>query len=311
MSDFSIGDAYGSGFRLVARHPWFAFVWGVIYLLLTYLPMLLLIPALGPALTHPAAFGPGGNLAQAMQMEGGVMTVQPLIWVGSMLARVVMTAAIFRAVMQPQDVGFAYLRLGQKELWLGLLFLAMVALVIVGTILVLIPTFVLLAVAGFAIGQGGAGGAGALVVIPVMLAIIVLAIWLSLRFSLAAPMTFAAGEFRLFESWALTKGRAWKLLGLAVLLVLTLLGVSIVVFGLLAAVVFGVMGGNFSPGALAGGWRPSAGLLGLLSIGGIVGFLVVSFFTGAVSAIFSAPWAVVYQELAGPSTEAIAATFDA
>jgi hypothetical protein len=42
-----------------------------------------------------------------------------------------------------------------------------------------------------------------------------LLIWLALRLSMAAPMTFADNQFRLFESWTLTKGQGWRLLGVA------------------------------------------------------------------------------------------------
>jgi hypothetical protein len=41
--------------------------------------------------------------------------------------------------------------------------------------------------------------------------------YLAIRLSLAAPMTFLAGEFRFFESWAQTRGQVWRLAGTYVL----------------------------------------------------------------------------------------------
>ena len=81
-------------------------------------------------------------------------------------------------------------------------------------------------------GAGGIPGiiVGALVVVAVM-------IWVSLRLSLAGPITFTERQFRLFESWTLTRGRGWRLFGVAVIVAV----VAMVIY--FAAVILGLITG--------------------------------------------------------------------
>ena len=58
------------------------------------------------------------------------------------------------------------------------------------------------------------------------------AVWLAVRLSLVAPMTFAEQKIAIKESWAMTKGRFWPLLGMAVLA-----GVMSMLVGLLGSIV--------------------------------------------------------------------------
>ena len=51
-------------------------------------------------------------------------------------------------------------------------------------------------------------------------------IWVSLRLSMAAPMTFAERKLRIFESWELTKGHTLSLLGVGFLI--SLIGGTVV-----------------------------------------------------------------------------------
>ena len=44
---------------------------------------------------------------------------QPLIMVGSLVLRAVLGAAVYRAVLTPEDDAWGYLRLGMRELWVG------------------------------------------------------------------------------------------------------------------------------------------------------------------------------------------------
>ena len=52
---------------------------------------------------------------------------------------------------------------------------------------------------------------------------------LALRLSMAGPMTFVAGEFRLFQSWRLTRGHAGSLFLVALLVAVIMIGVGVVV----------------------------------------------------------------------------------
>ena len=48
MASFSIGEAYGAGFGLVARKPLQVLVWGIVNSALKLLPMLLMFWLVGP-----------------------------------------------------------------------------------------------------------------------------------------------------------------------------------------------------------------------------------------------------------------------
>ncbi|HEX2815758.1 MAG TPA: hypothetical protein VHN39_05170, partial [Phenylobacterium sp.] len=76
--------------------------------------------------------------------------------------------------------------------------------------------------------------------------------WLAMRFSLAGPANFATGRFGLADSWRLTKGRFWALLGM-VLLALCLLVLIAVVLFILTAVIQAAIGGfqTLAPVSLA------------------------------------------------------------
>jgi hypothetical protein len=75
------------------------------------------------------------------------------------------------------------------------------------------------------------------------LAVIAVALWITLRLCLCQAMTVGERKFRFFESWGLTKGRSWKLfwtfsLVLALIIGLEVLYLGMVVIGIV--VTFGV-----------------------------------------------------------------------
>ena len=74
-----------------------------------------------------------------------------------------------------------------------------------------------------------------------LIAVVVL-VWLGLRLSMAAPMTFVDRQFRLFESWSLTRGSAWRLLGVAVLSLLMVFVLELVVAGVVLGAMFAAAG---------------------------------------------------------------------
>ena len=162
----------------------------------------------------------------------------------------VMTCAVYRAVLRPDERGFGRLRFGADELrllWLWILqglvylFVFIIVLLVIGVVGV-----------GIAFATGAANGAGktspgavAIVVLAVMVAyvgMICAMIWVGIRFSFAAPMTFSERRVRLFASLRLTKGHFWSLFGcylLAFVLMMLLSVVSLTLYGAISTIGMG------------------------------------------------------------------------
>lgn len=94
----------------------------------------------------------------------------------------------------------------------------------------MIPMAIVIVV--LAVAEGDAPSIGGLLAIAVLVLIILGAmLWLFLRFSLGLPMSFADSQFRLFDSWGLTRGQAGKM---------ALVGVAVTaVYAVLQAVLIG------------------------------------------------------------------------
>ncbi len=118
------------------------------------------------------------------------------------------TLASFRAILQPANRGFAYLRVGYDEVRLALLS-AGAGVLIVGLEAVLAYLLFTLVLPFLEVLPGWAtfftfAGATATVCLNV---------WIGVRLSLIAVETFAEGRFHLTAYWPLTHGRFWYLLG--------------------------------------------------------------------------------------------------
>lgn len=304
MPEFSIGSAIGAGFRLITERPLTVLAWGFLYMLVAVVPSMLLVAAFFPSM---AAFSSGGtpNLAAMSTMN----SLQPLTWLGSLVANALVFCAIYRAVLKPQDDRGFYLRFGPAELWQGLLQVivgfAIFALVLVAAI----PLGILLGIGFVAAAQSGGAGPGwtiGLIAFAVGLAFFGVLWWLALRFSLAGPMTFAAGQLRLMESWGMTRGHTLKLFGLSLLqiammlLLYLVMGIVLaVVFGLGAGAMFAAVGAGRLEDLFSGGVSPA-----VIVAFGLVGTVVGSVLYGVVMAVTVAPWAEVYRQLSGRAVDA-------
>ena len=300
MASFSAGDAMGAGFALIRRRPISVFVWGLFAVAAVYLPM---IPALGAVVPtyleliqvslHPGATP---DVAHVMAIESRLFGAMMWMWPLALVAATINIAAVFRAVLEPNNRGFAYLRIGMQEVWLAVLMFVEFLLVMVFTAAAgLIVALLCVATARYmgpamAVVAGVAGG----------FASVILLLWIGLRLSLAAPMTFAERRLRLFESWRLTRGHAGQLLLLAVLLLVLLMGV-----GLVLQVIEGVGFLFFDPFTA----RPDAVRAWLAHPPAVTVWgpwaagcgVVLAVYIGVVRAVMSAPWAAAYRSLTGES----------
>ena len=323
MATFSMGEALGAGFGLIAKKPLSVLTWGVAYLILGLGPVVALFVLMAPdflAFIHDAeaATAAGATWGAAphfpaeafWRFQSRIMMFQPVVFLTTLAARAMLTGAVFRAVLEPKNRGLAYLRLGMRELWLALLILAAgILLVLLMVALAGVTAAVCIAIVAALKAAHAAAVWSGLVVAVCIVAAAVVFIHVCLRFSMAGPMTFAAGEFRLFESWAVTKGQTLKLFGLGLVLMVVVIAVTMVVQALVVALSFGALGlTSLNHGAIENFFRhPPQNWVSLVAPWVAGGAVLAAFLTAAFAAIMMAPWAVVYRSLSGGEPPAGAA----
>ncbi len=222
MSAFSPSDAALEGFQVI-RTQWRVALGWCLFSLVGFVGLVILaffaILAAAFVVTSREQAGTAGSVIGAVVLGVGGSAVQGLV-----------LAALYRLRLRPDAApGIYYLRITRDEGRLFGLWLAMAA----GFIALMTAGFLLLR----ALDQvsGLAAGVGALAYLALLL-------WLAMRFSLAGPANFATGRFGLADSWRLTKGRVWALLGM-VLLALCLLVLIAVVLFIVTAVIQAAIGG--------------------------------------------------------------------
>lgn len=307
MARFSVGDAATAGFGIIGRKPLAVLGWGLAMLVATAVPMYLLLLFMRPdfAVLMQIAAQQGGQsdpetFARFMRLQSGLMLFQLVCWIWSTAVNAVICCAVFRAVLEPQDSRFGYLRLGAREGWLTLLFLVEYVLAYIGFFVVALLAMVIVAIVG--VGAGG-NSASAMVGtgIVVGLLVVILFLWLALKLSMAAPMTFVDRQFRLFESWSFTKGHVAKLLGVALLLFVFLIGIEVLFGGLIIGGVFalgGQMSWLFEPGAVEALVREQPmDIVRKLGPAIAAGGALWVVFCSVIVTVFCAPWAASYRTL--------------
>ncbi|WP_396592856.1 hypothetical protein [Brevundimonas sp. R86498] len=235
---FSATEAAFEGFRIVRRKPLSLLWWGALYAVLSLASlaaMVLNADAWIEFIRLSEEMEAAGNNAQAdpgqvMAMLGTLgAAMTSFIWLMplQLVVTSVLTAAIARAILRPSDCAFGYMRLSMDEVRVFVVTLVVLLALFAIYIGCIIGVGLLIGVAA-AIGQSWAG----LLVIAGILASICLMAWLAVRWSLAVPITVAERRMAFFDSFGLTKGRFWPMLGMAILA-----GVMAVVIGLLSLIV--------------------------------------------------------------------------
>lgn len=303
---FSASDAAFEGFRLVRRNPLALVAWTLVYAVLSLASLAAVsgmmddfvrLSEAANALEAQAA--PDLSQFWALMAQFGQMLLQ-ISWLApvSVVASAVLGAAVARGVLNPKAGGFGYLRLGMDEL-------RVVGVTLVLTILMVVAVAVVVLVGGVAVGLTAAVSApawGALIGLVVMLAGACLTIWLSVRFSLAVPMTVAENRFALFDSFALTKGRFWPLLGMAVIAVVMTLIISFLssIVTMPLGMMSGMQGWTFGPDS-----DPEA-LRAALDVSNpwvIASSLVEAVISALTVGVLYAPFAAAYRDIKGLGAE--------
>lgn len=291
---FSATDCAFEGFRLTRRAPVAVLLWAVAYAAFFGLLFLLV----------------GSHFATIMslisQLEGqtepSIEDMQPLMqaygvivaWAAplGLLFSAVISTAIARSVIRPEDRKFGYMRLGKDELRvLGASLI--VALAMFGV------TFVGFMLVSLVAALAAAAPALWLAVVLLALAVLAVAIWLSVRLSLVVPATFSEGRIAVKSAFAMTAGKVfWPLFGMAVIA-----WVMAVLVGLLGSAVAApftmIVGGSERLIAMQGASVPS--LLSALGPMLAVSLVVNAVMTAAQVVIMYAPFSAAYLQVKGAS----------
>lgn len=311
LAQLDIGRTAFAGLGVIGRNGFAPLVWGLVQTVLAFVPLLLIVPTMGEYLSLIMASG--GDLdpqnPELLRLANQMNVIQPISWICQLAAHGLVTGAIFRAVLHPEDKRWFFMRLGMGELML--IAVSLVYLII--TVVAVVVAAIVVAIVGFAIGAANetAGITAAVVVGLIVLGVL---IWASLRFSLGFAMSHDRKQFLLFESWRMTRGHAGGLFGagllavivgwlisVAVMLVLIVVAVAIF-FGSGGPALFESLQNVDAPGDVFSQLFTPERTPVLIAFGALYVF-AVTVIQGYVGTIFTAPWAEAYRQLALPSEE--------
>jgi len=289
---YSISEALASGFRLTKRRPLQVWAWGVVSVapsLLIGALMLRLFGAMtleGMASDEPSA-AMIGQMIQFQALSGLANILQLLIWV-------VVTAAIFRAVLFPErPAPFAGLKVGMDEVRVAVVGLALIVGFYAAAIVIALVAFAV-GVGLWFVSEAAAVAVGLLVALAAGLAV-----WcVILRACLIMPASVALGDFAFVQGWKLSKGQVLRLLGLSLAIVGVVLAIELALLAVVAVVLFLVAGLNvFSLAAMLENGAPPTVNWGVLIPWALAAFVPLSWLQGFLSTVTMTPYAEACRSL--------------
>lgn len=298
---FSATDAAFEGFRVVRRAPMSLVYWALFYVVVMAVAFAMMGPSLASAMAAAERLESVGTptLDDFMPIMNSFGLVFSILLPVSLLSSAVMSAAIARSVLYPTQKALGYLRFGADELRvlavsvaLGIIFIVLMGLIwgmtfALGAAAVNTPVLWLIVVVFFLVAWAAF-------------------IWLLVRLSLAVPMTLAEKRIVLFDSFRLTKGHLWPLLGMAIIA-----GVMSFVVSMLGSLVL------MPIQLMSGGMERLATVEGLNLVGmlqqawpAILTYVVVNAIISALQvAVIYAPFSAAYRDIAGRTGPGLAETF--
>jgi len=288
---FSATDAAFEGFRVVRQRPLALVFWALFYAVLIAAALALVggsvigLMSMAEQLETSGAASPEAFLPVLTSYAAILGVILPI----SLVASAMLYAAVSRAVLRPAESAFGYLRLGMDEVRV---LVVSVALFLVFMVLATVVAVLIGVVAGIA--TSAEMPALWLVVVLLVIAAAALFIWLSVRLCLAIPITMAERRIAIFDSFGVTKGRFWPLLGMALLA-----GVMSIVVSLLGSLV--AMPVQLATGGLQGlAELEGEGLPVILQAAwpAIAAWVVVNAIMSALQvAVVYAPFSAAYRDL--------------
>lgn len=237
MSNFSASDAAFEGFRLARHHPRAVLIWAGASFLTTIAVGLLTALLFSGSLARAGGDVDPANATLTLELVRDALIS---LLLGLAVISIYLNG-VYRAVLRSDDFHedrWGYLRVGREELRTA-------GAVVVYGVLYVALTFIV------SLGAGIVAVIGALVGVPQTLIYVVvgaavvavfLVCWVRLTFVL--PMTFDKGRLSFRDSWRLSKGWFWPLLGMNVLTFALTAVVILTIFIVSMAVAAIVAGGN-------------------------------------------------------------------
>ena len=295
MTGFSATDAALEGFRITRERPRALLAWTGFCFAVNVANVLITVNLPKEARDALEWLERPGEAPDGQALMSALTLLSPLLAFG-LATQCVMAAAVYRILLRPDDSKFSYLRLGRDELRLMALTLIYVVLAVVAFAT---AQFVIVIVASLA----GAFGEAAFSFVFSILELVVLAgfFYASVRLSLAPVITFYKGRLAITDSWPVTRGHFWRLLGSYVLAISCVVVVSLLammIFSLLASIATLSTGGSLSD--LSTIFRDDETQLASYLNPLMIAYMIVGgLFTAIAYAVVAAPGAWAYRELTG------------
>lgn len=289
MAAFSPFDAALEGFRITREHPRALLSWTVLALAASVVSVLV-VAGLPDARAAIEALR-SEQMPDLVAIERGLGALI-LLAALSLAVQCMTAAAVYRIMLRPEDARLGYLRLGGDEA--RLLALTFIYVFIAVGLIFLAALFVgLTAAATYRAGLAVPAGTAAYVFALGLL------VYVAVRLSLAPVITFAEHRLAVFDSWRLTRGQFWRLLGtyiLALCCIVVVVLLALIIF--LAVVAAFVVGGGGELAEVSRMITPDdTSLASYLSVPVIL-YTVFSALLGALYyAVVFSPAVVAYQAL--------------
>ena len=292
MTVFSAVDAAFEGFRVTWEKPKTLLIWTGFFLIVNLLMPLALF-GLGlntkVAELEAASGNPSQDPTAAMESLAALAPLYAVLIPVGLVVRAMIAAAVFRLVLDPEDSRIHPVQFGREEVH-------QIVLALAYTLLFLVAVVVAVLVGGVFAGVAAAVGASPMVGLLVSFALMGGLVYVAIRMSLGPVITFSEGRIALFDSWNLTRGLFWPILGAYVLAV-----IAIAVFYLLAMVLVAALGALISGGDIETVGRlmnpDMSSIQAFFSPGQVLMILFGAFMSAVYNAVMSAPAAVIYREI--------------
>lgn len=300
---FSPTESAFEGFRLARRAPLTILLWALFYLVMTAVMFAVMGGAMANVFAAAQGMETGGEPtpAEMSTFMSAYFGLLGMILPISILFGSIAYAAVNRSIVRPAESAFGYIRLGMDEVRVAVV--QIVLAICIGGGLSLVGGLVF-GVLGAAMGAAGdnAGPILGLLMVVAVIAFACLAIWVAVRLSLAIPITVAERRFAFFDSWRLTRGQFWNLLGMGLLAIVMCFVVQTLLSIVLMPILFFVSGGFENLSALET-MAPMEIFRAMAPLA--ITILIFSAIVSALqAAIMYTPFAAAYLGLTGRNTEA-------
>jgi hypothetical protein len=299
MASFSATDAALEGFRITRERPRALLAWTLFSFLVSVAGVLITVNM--PAEARAALESLQSEQTPDPNALGQMLAVLSPLLVFGLTVQCVMAAAVYRIILRPADRKHNYLALGMDEVRLMALTLIYIVLVVGLLAIGQIGISIIAAALMFALGEG---------VLPVValvdvVAVICVGTYLGVRMSLAPVITFDSRRLAILDSWEMTRGHFWRLLGAYILALCCIVVVAILVmmlFYMLAMIVMLAIGGG--PEDLRALLQPDETTLRSYLNPFMIAYMVVgSLFTAIYYAVIASPGALAYRQLTAAELE--------